>query len=727
MLTRQETFPSNHTLESNATAIFRGTVHFGNRYDFCELFRLVARGLHSHWGRWMSLEIMQAAPISSSADPAAATSAAAQAPFSAAANQSPFPALFQWALGGASQPQIAAQRVPDRGRAQDSARAWGRSTTASGQSAATAAHGTATSGEGATTADPFLFALQTALSGAATPVTLVTPVSVSVPDFGSPAAVSVAAVGGSEEHSVPLPGTDAGAAASATSVSAVNTRLTTDFSQAQAWFAAGADAANGTGARTPQAPRKAAAATSNTFANASPVETTPSDSTPGEATTQASRNAFASEPPTLATSDAATATSGPAATSGSAATSVYKNEEGTQAPEPIRFDSGRTLVRAFAPTAPPIVATTSGNRPIAPVPEQNRAVQTAPQTQPQPQAPATLQQDGLPLAAVTVTPESPSASSLMAADPSNSSVAFSVLQFAVQQTAPDAGTQAPSAAAGTSKSLHEPFSNAVKGTSGKTLAPVGNIDLQASTSLAPAGSADAPMASRPPSKFAGNDAQDGNAKGGPQHATTTAGSRPDAADASPAPDTAVALAAGSPAPAASAAVASPTVAAMAASQTPQTSFSNTSSSTGSGTGSSNSSSGHAGSSANGATPSQASNAAPSSPSAADAASPTSVNLARLMDRGGQTEMRIEMQSDSLGGVELRARMTGDQVGAAIVVERHDIHSALSNELPALHSALVEKNVRVQTLSISQGTQTLLGDGSGTEMSGRGFERPRPRA
>ena len=86
-----------------------------------------------------------------------------------------------------------------------------------------------------------------------------------------------------------------------------------------------------------------------------------------------------------------------------------------------------------------------------------------------------------------------------------------------------------------------------------------------------------------------------------------------------------------------------------------------------------------------------------------------------------------MQSDSLGGVELRARMTGDQVGAAIVVERHDIHLALSNELPALHSALVEKNVRVQTLSISQGTQTLLGDGSGTEMSGRGFECPRPRA
>jgi len=98
-----------------------------------------------------------------------------------------------------------------------------------------------------------------------------------------------------------------------------------------------------------------------------------------------------------------------------------------------------------------------------------------------------------------------------------------------------------------------------------------------------------------------------------------------------------------------------------------------------------------------------------------------------MDRGGQTEMRIEMQSDSLGGVELRARMAGDQVGAAIVVERHDIHSALSNELPALHSALAEKNLRVQTLSISQGTQTLLGSGSGTEMNGRGFERPSTKA
>jgi flagellar hook-length control protein FliK len=62
-----------------------------------------------------------------------------------------------------------------------------------------------------------------------------------------------------------------------------------------------------------------------------------------------------------------------------------------------------------------------------------------------------------------------------------------------------------------------------------------------------------------------------------------------------------------------------------------------------------------------------------------------------------------MQTDRLGTVELRARVTGDEVGAAITVEKRDAHAALAAELPALQQALSEKHLRVDQLSLLQGS------------------------
>jgi flagellar hook-length control protein FliK len=88
-----------------------------------------------------------------------------------------------------------------------------------------------------------------------------------------------------------------------------------------------------------------------------------------------------------------------------------------------------------------------------------------------------------------------------------------------------------------------------------------------------------------------------------------------------------------------------------------------------------------------------------------------VNAAHIVGQPGQTEIRIEMQADSLGGIELRAHIAGDQIGASIAVEHHDAQLALATDLPALHSALVEKNLRVETLSVSQGNFSSLSGGS----------------
>jgi flagellar hook-length control protein FliK len=97
-----------------------------------------------------------------------------------------------------------------------------------------------------------------------------------------------------------------------------------------------------------------------------------------------------------------------------------------------------------------------------------------------------------------------------------------------------------------------------------------------------------------------------------------------------------------------------------------------------------------------------------------------VSAAHIATQPGQTEIRIEMQADSLGGVELRAHIAGDQIGASISVEHHDAQLALASDLPALHSALVEKNLRVETLSVSQGTFSSLHGGAGQDHGQRGF-------
>lgn len=100
-----------------------------------------------------------------------------------------------------------------------------------------------------------------------------------------------------------------------------------------------------------------------------------------------------------------------------------------------------------------------------------------------------------------------------------------------------------------------------------------------------------------------------------------------------------------------------------------------------------------------------------------------VSAAHIVDQPGQTEIRIEMQADSLGGVELRARIAGDQIGASIAVEHHDAQMALAADLPALHGALIEKNLRVESLSVSQGSFSSLNGGLGQDAGQRGFAQP----
>jgi flagellar hook-length control protein FliK len=128
------------------------------------------------------------------------------------------------------------------------------------------------------------------------------------------------------------------------------------------------------------------------------------------------------------------------------------------------------------------------------------------------------------------------------------------------------------------------------------------------------------------------------------------------------------------------------------------------------------------------TPSAKPNGNTAEPAPQDRAAPAGtdgapvVSAAQILERPGQTEIRIEMQDHSLGGIQLRAHITGDQIGASIAVEHHDAQVMLTSELPALHTALNEKNLRVDIQSVSQGTMASMNGGLGGDSGYKGFSQ-----
>lgn len=110
----------------------------------------------------------------------------------------------------------------------------------------------------------------------------------------------------------------------------------------------------------------------------------------------------------------------------------------------------------------------------------------------------------------------------------------------------------------------------------------------------------------------------------------------------------------------------------------------------------------------------------SSESEAPAAMPNSLPMsdthgvtnAQISGNAALSEVHVAMQGDRLGTVELHAQVEGNQIGAAIVVEKHEAHAALAVELPALQQALSEKNLRVEHVWLTQGALHSSTGGSG---------------
>jgi flagellar hook-length control protein FliK len=69
-----------------------------------------------------------------------------------------------------------------------------------------------------------------------------------------------------------------------------------------------------------------------------------------------------------------------------------------------------------------------------------------------------------------------------------------------------------------------------------------------------------------------------------------------------------------------------------------------------------------------------------------------LQVAKLMERAGETELRVGIQAGEFGSVDIRTSMVRGQFSAEISVEQRELGRAMTAELPALHNRFEEQRL-----------------------------------
>ncbi len=80
--------------------------------------------------------------------------------------------------------------------------------------------------------------------------------------------------------------------------------------------------------------------------------------------------------------------------------------------------------------------------------------------------------------------------------------------------------------------------------------------------------------------------------------------------------------------------------------------------------------------------------------------PITVQSARVLERMGQVEMRVGVNTASFGNVELHATVNQDQVGASIATSHLELHAAMMAEMPSLQRAMEQHHLRLDSLDLN---------------------------
>lgn len=85
-----------------------------------------------------------------------------------------------------------------------------------------------------------------------------------------------------------------------------------------------------------------------------------------------------------------------------------------------------------------------------------------------------------------------------------------------------------------------------------------------------------------------------------------------------------------------------------------------------------------------------------------AAAPGQVQLAQMISRAEQSEMRIGMSTSAFGSVEVRAVVHASDVGLVIGSEKGDLRSLMASDIPAITNTLQQQSLRLNSVNFMQG-------------------------
>lgn len=106
---------------------------------------------------------------------------------------------------------------------------------------------------------------------------------------------------------------------------------------------------------------------------------------------------------------------------------------------------------------------------------------------------------------------------------------------------------------------------------------------------------------------------------------------------------------------------------------------------------------------------------------------TTVSAASLLQSQARSEMRVAVQTESMGAVQLHAVLESGKLGASISVVSHEAHTLLNNELPALQQVLTDQNLRIDHLSVINAPMSSgAGAGDGRNFQSGDYTRPQGR-
>jgi len=100
--------------------------------------------------------------------------------------------------------------------------------------------------------------------------------------------------------------------------------------------------------------------------------------------------------------------------------------------------------------------------------------------------------------------------------------------------------------------------------------------------------------------------------------------------------------------------------------------------------------------------------------------PGPVQMAQMVNRVGQAEMRIGMNTSAFGSVEVRTVVHASDVGVIIGSEKGDLRTLLANEMPVITDSLQQQSLRLNSVNFMQGFAFSNNQSGGGESQQRSF-------